>query len=590
MITANFSAYGTYVIDSLHQWDIDQVLTVTGLNLTNVPEVHFSNANTGRAIPAQASLVNHVVSVKIPNSLLQDPHRIHAHIGVYEGTTFKVVEHVEIPVIPRKRPEDYQIEDTDEEIYSFKRLENEIANMVTQAQFANVVAGVSPIDADGSVPEVVDIRYGADGEVYASAGEAVRGQYERLKPGGHNILYTQNAPNNMINKAQLQAGYYVNTSGEKSEGPGWNLSEKIQVAGLPSVWFSGGVGLSCFYNAAGTFLSYVSGTSGEIVVPDGAAYMLASVADEYRDTAMISTAERKTYDEGVVVLKKEPYTKGFINFTVQVNQTVADTSNYSQQRTENEDYADVDCILSLPESYSPFGQAAKLLMMCHGAGQGVNTWKEHDGYKDIVQKFVDRGYAVFDCNGFRNDELGWSFWGDRRGVEAWRKAYKYVTDHYNVEKTFSIYAFSMGGLTALQLAFHAFPGINCIALGSPVVNLKACWEDTSVRAVLKTLYGLGTEWDDMAVAGSDPYKRITELGGVKYCFASLPPIKVWYGSTEQSYGVNKQYAIDLVDAIKNAGGIADYREVNGAGHEISYGGNEICNAEYLVYIERYNKI
>lgn len=174
MITANFSAYGTYVIDSLHQWDIDQVLTVTGLNLTNVPEVHFSNSNTGRAIPAQASLVNHVVSVKIPNALLQDPLRIHAHIGVYEGTTFKVVEHVEIPVIPRKRPEDYQIEDTDEEIYSFKRLENQIANMVTQAQFANVVAGVSPIDADGNVPEVVDIRYGADGVVYASAGEAVR--------------------------------------------------------------------------------------------------------------------------------------------------------------------------------------------------------------------------------------------------------------------------------------------------------------------------------------------------------------------------------------------------------------------------------
>jgi hypothetical protein len=148
----------------------------------------------------------------------------------------------------------------------------------------------------------------------------------------------------------------------------------------------------------------------------------------------------------------------------------------------------------------------------------------------------------------------------------------------------------MGGLTALQLAFHSFRGINCIAMGSPVVNLKACWEDDSVKSVLKTLYGLGSEWDDQAVAGSDPYKRIVEIEGAKYCFASLPPIKVWYGSTEQSHGVNKQYAIDLVEAIKNAGGLADYREVNGAGHEISYGGNEICNAEYLVYIERYNHL
>ncbi len=581
---ANFNAYHNYVTDSLHQWDTNQVLILRGLNLATAPEVHFSNKNMDRAIVRQASMVNHVVTVNIPNSLLQDPLRIYAHIGIYEGNAFTVVETVEIPVIPRTRPCDYQIEDTDGEIYSFNRLENMMANMATKDQVANIVAGV------GSDAELVDVRYGADGKTYSSAGEAVRGQFERLKPGGRNILYTQAAPNNMINKAQLQAGYYVNTSGEKSAGAGWNLSEKIPVAGLPSVWFSGGVGLSCFYNSDDAFLSYVSGTFGEIAVPDGAAYMLASVADEYRDTAMISTAERKTYDEGVVVLRKEPYSAGFIPFTVPVNQTVADTSNYSQQRTENEDYVDVDCILSLPESYSPFGSATKLLMMCHGAGQGVNTWKEHDGYKDIVQKFVDRGYAVFDCNGYKNDELGWSFWGDRRGVEAWRKAYKYVIDHYNVEKTFSIYAFSMGGLTALQLAFHSFPGINCIAMGSPVVNLKACWEDNSLKAVLKTLYGLGAEWDDLAVAGSDPYKRITEIGGEKYCFASLPPIKVWYGSTEQSYGVNKQYAIDLVEAIKNAGGLADYREVNGAGHEISYGGNEICNAEYLVYIERYNRL
>lgn len=168
MIKANFNAYGKYIADSLYQWDLNRVLNVTGLNLTVVPEVHFSNSAMKGAIVKQATMEDHVVSVKIPNSLLQHPLTIKAHIGIYEGDLFKVVEEVQIPVIAKARPEDYQIEDSDEEIYSFKALENAISNMATKNQVANIVAGVS-VDS-----EVIDVRYGADGKTYASAGEAVR--------------------------------------------------------------------------------------------------------------------------------------------------------------------------------------------------------------------------------------------------------------------------------------------------------------------------------------------------------------------------------------------------------------------------------
>lgn len=129
MIKANFSAYSKYVTDSLWQWDQNRTLTVTGLNLTVKPEVHFSNANLGGAVVVQADMVNQIVSVPIPNSLLMDPLRIYAHIGIYEGDEFKVVELVEIPVIPRKRPADYQLAADDFELYSFKRLENMIQNI-----------------------------------------------------------------------------------------------------------------------------------------------------------------------------------------------------------------------------------------------------------------------------------------------------------------------------------------------------------------------------------------------------------------------------------------------------------------------------
>lgn len=188
MIKANFSAYDTYVTDSLHQWDIDRVLRVTGLNLTAAPEVHFSNANVDRALVRQSEMVDHVVSVKIPNSLLQDPLRIYAHIGIYEGSTFKVVECVEIPVQPRKRPLDYQIEDTDEEVYSFKRLENMLgnkadsaevkhANAATNARIDTIVANTNKTDGNS---ELVDVRVDKDGTTHASAGASVRAQTKRL--------------------------------------------------------------------------------------------------------------------------------------------------------------------------------------------------------------------------------------------------------------------------------------------------------------------------------------------------------------------------------------------------------------------------
>lgn len=184
MIKANFNAYAAYVTDSLYQWDLNQVLSVYGLNLSVVPEVHFSNANVDRAIVKQATMTNHVISVMIPNSLLQDPLTIHAHIGIYEGDTFKVVEKIEIPVIPKKRPIDYRIEDADEEIYSFQALENAIANMVTVAEANAIRARVDNIiahnnDTEGNA-ELVDIRIDIDGTVHDSAGGAVRDQFSNL--------------------------------------------------------------------------------------------------------------------------------------------------------------------------------------------------------------------------------------------------------------------------------------------------------------------------------------------------------------------------------------------------------------------------
>lgn len=138
MLHVNFNTYNNYVTDSLYQWDLNQELIINGLNLSVTPEIHFANANTERAIVRQSTLSNGVITVRIPNSLLQEALTIKTYVGVYEGDTFKVIESIEIPVIAKKRPEDYQIQDSDEEIYSFKKLENMIRNMSAGGSSARI--------------------------------------------------------------------------------------------------------------------------------------------------------------------------------------------------------------------------------------------------------------------------------------------------------------------------------------------------------------------------------------------------------------------------------------------------------------------
>lgn len=178
MIKANFNAYANYVTDSLYQWDLNQVLSVSGLNISVAPEVHFSNANMDRAIVRQATLKNHVVTVDIPNSLLQDPLTINAHIGIYSSGTFKIIEMVQIPVVPKTRPADYRIATSDDEIYSFEALRNALENKADNARIDNIIAHNN--DTAGNT-ELIDIRLDIDGKTHESAGDATRYQFTEVR-------------------------------------------------------------------------------------------------------------------------------------------------------------------------------------------------------------------------------------------------------------------------------------------------------------------------------------------------------------------------------------------------------------------------
>lgn len=227
MIKANFNAYDSYVTDSLYQWDKDQTLRVSGVNISVAPEIHFTNNEMDRAIVRQGVLKDGIISVDIPNSLLQSIQDIKAYIGVWEGSTFKTIETVVIPVVMRDRPEDYVLENKDEEYYSFSKLENAIANMVTLAGFnaqvakteADILAKENALkaqisniithnnDTDGNT-ELVDIRTGADGKVYGSAGEAVRRQINGINEELDYVV-TDEKSVNLLNPDFIVKGHFI---------------------------------------------------------------------------------------------------------------------------------------------------------------------------------------------------------------------------------------------------------------------------------------------------------------------------------------------------------------------------------------------
>lgn len=297
MIKANFNTYNTYVTDSLYQWDLNRVLNVTGLNLTVVPEVHFSNANMGKAIVRQATMTNGVVSVRIPNSLLQDPLTIRAHIGIYEGTTFKVVEKVEIPVIAKDRPSDYRIEDSDEEIYSFEALKNAVANMVTHGEANTISARIDNIIAHNNKTEgnteLVDIRVDNDGNTHESAGGAIRNQVSLLKKfneGSVGVTFT-------CDSALFENGSW-NHEDVKSNG------EVYRVRSIGALYFPYDVLLSFadgfhvrgyWCNDSGVSVDYFNWTSSPLVIPAYQRFkiIIARITEDTTETADIAEFVKK---------------------------------------------------------------------------------------------------------------------------------------------------------------------------------------------------------------------------------------------------------------------------------------------------------
>lgn len=224
--------------------------------------------------------------------------------------------------------------------------------------------------------------------------------------------------------------------------------------------------------------------------------------------------------------------------------------------------------IRLPKTYTPYGKPSKLCIVCHGATNGISSdsgWTTINSYNRLIDSLVNSGYAVIDSNGYDDsDRSGHEHWGAPQALSAYVKAYQYAIDNYNLDTDIYVYGFSMGGLTALNLAIDTDLPIKCISIGCPVISLKHQAEN---NADLLKAYDINVYSEDR-VRGYDRFLDITTIGEKDYVLQDLPPVLIGYGSTDTNVSNDdiKRYA----NAIAAANGCVRLKEYVG-GHSISYG-------------------
>lgn len=286
----------------------------------------------------------------------------------------------------------------------------------------------------------------------------------------------------------------------------------------------------------------------------------------------------------------KPYSKGYIYFTVQVNQNFDNNVDITNQIQDCKDMADVYCVLKLPENYSPIGKKVPIVMYCHGAGGQVKSDDAGELYN--ADKLVEAGYAVFDVNGSNNNYVEHSqHMGGPRAIEAYKKAFKYIKENYNVEDRLLVHGHSMGGLTALNFTIANPEMIKAVGVYYPVTDLyKQAWlnpwfhEETKIA--LATEYNFddksGNTYEADKLVGYNPINNNSvTVGDAQYNFFPVP-LKIWHGNADivVSLGCTQQY----VENIKNAGGRVHLRIVDGMGHDQI----DLLHTEELMWFDRWN--
>lgn len=132
MLVANFSRRGEEIEinEELWQWDYGQKIQITGLDLPEIFEVHFSWKDLETAKVVTGFTVDGVSTVDIPNAALQQKRMITAYIYISDREEGKTINTIYMLVSSRKAPEGFE---TPEDINLFHHTLAAVAEYQKQA-------------------------------------------------------------------------------------------------------------------------------------------------------------------------------------------------------------------------------------------------------------------------------------------------------------------------------------------------------------------------------------------------------------------------------------------------------------------------
>lgn len=92
-------------VEALYQWDRGQTLRILGLSLPTAPDIHFSHRETDTAVVRQSTMdAAGVITVGIPDDLLELPYDLKVHICTDAGAEFCTLSDFTVPVNKREKP------------------------------------------------------------------------------------------------------------------------------------------------------------------------------------------------------------------------------------------------------------------------------------------------------------------------------------------------------------------------------------------------------------------------------------------------------------------------------------------------------
>lgn len=275
VITAVFQEGGsnTVTVYGLWQWDHGISLQIMGLSLPETVEVHFA-IGQGEPVNQEGRTTDGITTVDIPDSMLAGPtgagifgcmgaFLVNAWVYVEDGTSGRTVKMIKLNVKTRAKPPDYIA--TPEEKKTWEQLQEgkadrlAVAGSILSLMSGDRLLSEVTLPTGGGGEELADIRVGADGRIYHSAGEAVRVQVGNLKEDLDEVIDTGFEVVNSYNRVKpdtINVGKYVyNANGILMSNPAYNATDFIPIKKDHIYAFAGNEKHWAVYDADKTFIS-----------------------------------------------------------------------------------------------------------------------------------------------------------------------------------------------------------------------------------------------------------------------------------------------------------------------------------------------